>query len=319
MLTKVTSLALALICASATPERLHAADQPGSVDHKLHRMSPAVVSDFFDTTPEADRFVWVPQRQGLSRYGFTIPREGFGQAEIYQDTSDLFYLSDLRDFGLAPGGAPSLSWKAILAKYSIALGLEGSWAPSYRVGVRVQSSAGSKIQGVLRRQLVVSEQTVVGLSAEIGSSAPLRLVGEAVTLAANEGSELFANLAVEVGGGLLWGEVGKTWFNVWGNLDLSASTYTHAGDTQGQVMFEYGRPNYKMSFGVQEVFSSSPSLVLELAVQPKRQGALQSEIVVLNSGLEDSRLSFQRQSLKSFRRVEMAQVWREGLGFERNK
>jgi len=139
MLTKVTSLALALICASATPERLHAADQPGSVDHKLHRMSPAVVSDFFDTTPEADRFVWVPQRQGLSRYGFTIPREGFGQAEIYQDTSDLFYLSDLRDFGLAPGGAPSLSWKAILAKDSMALGLEGSWAPSYRVGLRVQS------------------------------------------------------------------------------------------------------------------------------------------------------------------------------------
>ena len=40
---------------------------------------------------------------------------------------------------------------------------------------------------------------------------------------------------------------------------------------------------------------------------------------VRNSGLEDSRLSFQRQSLKSFRRVEMAQVWREGLGFERNK
>jgi hypothetical protein len=72
-------------------------------------------------------------------------------------------------------------------------------------------------------------------------------------------------------------------------------------------------------FAVQEVFSSSPSLVLELAVQPKRQGALQSEIVVRNSGLEDSRLSFQRQSLKSFRRVEMAQVWREGLGFERNK
>ncbi|MDA9566734.1 hypothetical protein N9R76_02925 [Planktomarina temperata] len=319
MLTKATGLALALICASATPNVLYAADGPGSVDGKPPRISPAVVSDFFDTTPEADRFVWVPQRQGLSRYGFTIPREGFRRAEIYQDTSDLFYLSDLRDFGLAAGDAASLSWMAVLAKDSVALGVEGSVAPSYRVGLRVQSSGGAEIQGVLRRQLVVSDQTVVGLSAEIGSSRPLRLVGEAVTLAANERSELFANFAVEAGGGLLWGEVGKTWFDVWGNLDLSASTYAHAGDTQGLVMFDYGRSSYKMSFGVQEVFSSSPSLVLELAVQPKRQGALQSEIVVRNSGLEDSRLSFQRQSLKSFRRVEMAQVWREGLGFERNK
>ena len=319
MLTKATGLALALICASATPNVLHAADGPGSVDGKPPRMSPAVVSDFFDTTPEADRFVWVPQRQGLSRYGFTIPREGFRRAEIYQDSSDLFYLSDLRDFGLAAGDAASLSWMAVLAKDSVALGVEGSVAPSYRVGLRVQSSGGAKIQGVLRRQLVVSEQTVVGLSAEIGSSAPLRLVGEAVTLAANEHSELFANFAVEAGGGLLWGEVGKTWFDVWGNLDLSASTYAHAGDTQGQVMFDYGRSSYKMSFGVQEVFSSSPSLVLELAVQFKRQGAVQSEIVIRNSSLEDSRPSFQRQSLKSLRRVEMAQVWREGLGFERNK
>ncbi len=62
----------------------------------------------------------------------------------------------------------------------MALGLEGSWAPSYRAGLRVQSGGGSKIQGVLRRHVVVSEQTVVGLSAEIGSSTALRLVGEAV-------------------------------------------------------------------------------------------------------------------------------------------
>ena len=125
-------MALALICACVQPNVLQAADGPGAVDGKRSGMSPAVVSDFFDATPDAARFVWVPQIQGLSRYGFTIPREGFRWAEIYQDSSDLYYLSYLRDFGLATGDAPAPSWTAVWAKDSMALGLEGSWAPSYR-------------------------------------------------------------------------------------------------------------------------------------------------------------------------------------------
>jgi hypothetical protein len=54
-----------------------------------------------------------------------------------------------------------------------------------------------------RRQLVVSEQSIVRLSAEIGASSALRLVREAVSVAMHENSELFANVAVEPGGGLL--------------------------------------------------------------------------------------------------------------------
>ena len=312
-------MALALICAGVQPNVLHAADRPGAVDGKRSGMSPAVVSDFFDATPDADRFVWVPQIQGLSRYGFTIPREGFRRAEIYQDSSDLYYLSDLRDLGLATGDAPASSWTAVWAKDSMALGVEGSWAPSYRAGLRVQSGGGSKIQGVLRRQVVVSEQTIVGLSAEIGSSTALRLVGEAVSLAAHEHSELFANIAVEAGGRLLWGEVGKTWFEVGANLDLYASAYSRAGHTQAQVLLHYGQSNYQINLGVQDLFSSSPSLVLELAVHPKPHGGVNSEIVIRNSRIKEPWLGFRRQSLKSLRRVEMAQAWREGMGYERNK
>jgi hypothetical protein len=261
----------------------------------------------------------VPQRQGLTRYGFTIPREGFRRAEIYQDSSDLFYLSDLHDFGLAPGDVAAPFWTAVLAKDGIALGLEGSWAPSYRAGLRVHSRGGSTIQGMIGRQFIVSEHNFVGLSAEIGSSAPLRLLGEAVSLAANERSELFANFAIEPGNGLIWGEVGKTWFDVGGNLDLSASAYGRARDTQGQVMLAYGGSNYKMSFGAQDLFSSAPSLALEFTVQPKEQTGVQSQLVVRNASLEEIWFRSRRQSLKPFRRVEMAQVWRESMGFERNK
>ena len=84
----------------------------------------------------------------------------------------------------------------------------------------MQSRDGAKIQGILCRQLVVSEQSIVRLSAEIGASSALRLVGEAVPVAMHENSELFANVAVEPGGGLLWGEVGKNWFDLGSNLDL---------------------------------------------------------------------------------------------------
>lgn len=90
MLNKALGLALALICATGKPSVLYAADRPGSVDAKPSMMCPEIVSNFFDATPEADRFVWVPQRQGLPRYGFTILGQGFRSAQTYQDSSDLF-------------------------------------------------------------------------------------------------------------------------------------------------------------------------------------------------------------------------------------
>ena len=319
MLNKALGLALALICATGKPSVLYAADRPGSVDAKPSMMSPEIVSNFFDATLEADRFVWVPQRQGLSRYGFTIPRQGFRSAQTYQDSSDLFYLSDLRDYGLAPSGVPAPSWTAVLGKDSIELGVEGSWASGYRAGLRVQSRDGTKIQGMLRRQLVVSEQSVVRLSTEIDASSALRLVGEAVSLARHENSELFVNVAVGPGGGLLWGEVGKTWFDLGSNLDLSTSAYRRAGHTDGKVLLHYDQMKYQISFGVQDLFSTSPSLALELAFHPKRQGGVHSQIVIRNSDLDEPWLGFRRQSLKSLRRVEMVQAWRDGMGFERNK
>ena len=132
----------------------------------------------------------------------------------------------------------------------------GSWASGYRAGLRVQSRDGAKIQGILCRQLVVSEQSIVRLSAEIGASSALRLVGEAVPVAMHENSELFANVAVEPGGGLLWGEVGKNWFDLGSNLDLSASAYRRAGHTDGRVLLHYDQTKYQISFGVQDVFST---------------------------------------------------------------
>ena len=47
MLSKAAGLALALICASAHAEILHAADKPGAQDVKLSTVTPAFVSDFF--------------------------------------------------------------------------------------------------------------------------------------------------------------------------------------------------------------------------------------------------------------------------------
>ena len=79
----------------------------------------------------------------------------------------------------------------------------GSWASGYRAGLRVQSRDGTKLQGMLRRQLVVSEQFIVRLSAEIGASSALRLAREAVSVVRHENYELFADVAVEPGGGLL--------------------------------------------------------------------------------------------------------------------
>ena len=47
MLSKAAGLALALICASAHADILHAADTPGAQDGKLSKVTPTFVSDFF--------------------------------------------------------------------------------------------------------------------------------------------------------------------------------------------------------------------------------------------------------------------------------
>ena len=77
MLNKALGLALALICATGKPSVLYAADRPGSVDAKPSMMSPKIVSNFFDATPEADRFVWVPQRQDCRDTGSQYPARDF--------------------------------------------------------------------------------------------------------------------------------------------------------------------------------------------------------------------------------------------------
>ena len=94
---------------------------------------------------------------------------------------------------------------------------------------------------------------------------------------------------------------------------------TQPGHTDGQLLLHYYQTEISNSFGVQDVFSTSPSLALELAFHPKRQDGVHSQIVIRNSDLEEPWLRFRRQSLKSLRRVEMAQPWRDGMDFERNK
>ena len=46
-----------------------------------------------------------------------------------------------------------------------------------------------------------------------------------------------------------------------------------------------------MSFGAQDLFSSSPSLALEFTVQPKGQTNVQSQLVIRNASLEGDLVS----------------------------
>ena len=121
---------------------------------------------------------------------------------------------------------------------------------------------------MLRRQLVVSEQSVVKPSTEIDASSALRLVGEAVSLARHENSELFVNVAIGPGCGLLWGEVGKTWFDLGSNLDLSTSAYRRAGHTDGKVLLHYDQMKYQKFWRARSVLNV-PELGVGIGFSPQ--------------------------------------------------
>ena len=64
-----------------------------------HAEAPSAEIFLGDATSE-DGLVWQPALNGLARYQLQLPQSGVEDAQKYQDTAALFYLSQKSDLGL---------------------------------------------------------------------------------------------------------------------------------------------------------------------------------------------------------------------------
>ena len=55
---------------------------------------------FLGNSTDAGALIWQPAIDGLARFQFQLPQSGVEDAQKYQDTSALFYLSQKSDLGL---------------------------------------------------------------------------------------------------------------------------------------------------------------------------------------------------------------------------
>ena len=250
-----------------------------------------VLSEFTtqSTSTVSNKVIWRPEANELARYEVHIPLDGVERALKYQDTSELFYMSQKKDMGIGLTQNQTGSFSFSISPESSQATFSKSWSPalSYDLGVDVENKEVAPSLGARWRHVTGHtqlDQFFVSVSAyrKKASWARARLSFDErsetlYSVSSTDGklgasfgmrwfdffseTDLLAKVALEQGSIQIGGQIERQFDNLHGFLGLATDLQSHETGVSVGIQYKFGKLEVSNSMRSGEFFSTNdPSL-----------------------------------------------------------
>jgi len=266
-----------------------------------------VLNDLTSASPNtaSDKIVWKPEASGITRYEVKIPLDGVERALKYQDTSELFYMSQKKDLGIGLTKQQNGTFSFSISPQSSTATFSKSWSPaiSYHLGVDVESNeVAPSLGGSLRHVTghTQLDQVTVSVSAHRTEGA-----WERARLSWDEKSETLYRASITDGN--LGASFGMRWFDFFGDTNVLAKVALEQGSIQigGQIERQFNHVNGFLGLA-SDLKSRETGVVL--GIQYKL-----GNLEISNSKWSSEFFSTKAPSLSSVRHLNLASQWRNDI------
>ena len=316
MSSKLT-IRCALFAYSVSATILLAGDHTVQIIERPADMSVGRVAKLFAEHPDASEVVWAPLEQNTVRLGVAIPRLGFEQAVEYQDVNALFYLSDVRDFGLRDIPSDALALEFDFGSDGAGVEISHKLRNGLTVGVNAEYLGDLKFGGFIERSFNYGGDARLSARAGFTPEGSTYLGGDGVRLSFDESSETFGWFKLSPDDEYKALGFGRTWFEIQDALNASAAVRWDSGGWAGGFFLTKTEGDANLTLGLVDIDSDfSPALFAGFSIALEKSGRLEPRISLSSEGLRSQYLS--SQSLKPFRREELSGQWRQAMDFKSN-
>jgi len=266
-----------------------------------------VLNDLTSASPNtaSDKIVWKPEASGITRYEVKIPLDGVERALKYQDTSELFYMSQKKDLGIGLAKQQNGTFSFSISPQSSTATFSKSWSPviSYHLGVDVESNeVAPSLGGSLRHVTghTQLDQVTVSVSAQRTKGAWAR-----ARLSWDEKSETLYRVSITDGN--LGASFGMRWFDFFRDTNVLAKVALVQGSIQigGQIERQFNHVNGFLGLA-SDLKSRETGVVL--GIQYKL-----GNLEISNAKWSSEFFSTKAPSLSSVRHLNLASQWRNNI------
>ena len=254
---------------------------------------------------DGDKILWQPKADGLTRYKVNIPLEGVERALKYQDTSELFYMSQKMDVGIGLAYKQAGNFRLSISPESYQATFSKTWSPrlSYHLGVDIEKKDVAPSLGGSWRHVTGHtqlDQVNVNVSAHSTEASWAR-----ARLNADERSETL--YSVSNTDGKFGASFGMRWFEFFSETDLKAKVAIDEGSLQisGQIERQFDSVHGYLGLAA-DLQSHETGLIVGVQY---RFG----ELTVSNSRWPSDLFSTKAPSLSSVRHLNLARQWRNDI------
>jgi len=260
-------------------------------------------------TDTEGNITWQPTAGGLNKYKIVLPRAGISQAIKYQDTSELFYLSEVLENSFVNSSSPTNWVDFSLTPALSSVKLHWPISDIFSAKIQLNYGDGAKFSYSISGSMITSATPYrynnVGLS--LGDQNELTVNGSILNI--GESSEQFyaASISDTYSSGYSASYGQRNW-NAFG--DFNTAWAIGRADGVGFASFQLERGiNQNLGF-VRLTTKSGTSPQLDLGMRYNLGGATNSNWSVLVSSNEDGYSALNGPSLGAHRRVNLSNLWR---------
>ena len=279
---------------------LHASED----NPKKARQLPKVL-----VTDTEGNITWQPTAGGLNKYKIVLPRAGISQAIKYQDTSELFYLSEILENPFVISSSPKhwvdLSLTPVLSSVKLHWPISDIFSAKIQLNYDDGAEFSHSISGSMIAGATPYRYNLVGLS--FGDQNELTVNGSILNI--GESSEQFyAASILDTHTSRYSASYGQRNWNALG--DFNTAWAIGRADGVGFASFQLER-NINQSLGFMRLTTrSGTSPRLDLGMQYSLGGAKVGNWRVLISSNEGGYSALDGPSLGAHRRVKLSNLWR---------
>jgi hypothetical protein len=272
------------------------------------------IDQFFLQDSQKKNVIWTPTIKGKSRYSFSIPKDAYYISKKHSDASDLFYLSKQIDSGLKFQSNKSKNIDIIISENNLDLILSQSILSNISAGLFLKNKEKTSFGVNLNKDLIISKNALGNFGVEQPKDEYMVFNAKFVKLSNNESSEFYGNVNHEFKSNHLNVGIGKTWFDIANQFDLTLGIHEQSKKVESEVYAIFGDENMKFQVGLNQIKNNSNmnmffNLKFENILKKENFG---SNIMITS---KESISGSRSLSLKSFRRKNLDMLWKKHMNY----
>jgi hypothetical protein len=266
----------------------------------------------FKKYPSQDRIKILPSLGRFDRFELTIPKAAFESAKSYQDSSDLFYLSNISDKGISLSNKKFSQINFEINQDKHYLSYSKNLTKNISLGGQAISGYTSTFGANLSFNKLVNNSNLFNVNLMLHQNNLSEFSIGGVSLDVSETNESFiqAHTYKDVRPSELI--IGKTWFELYHTTDLTTAIFLNNKNNGLDLNLEsdLGNSRFKIGMKIEPGFEN-PQIVVGISRFTGLFFNTKINAIIYNK----SSRKFKSNTLREVRRSELVKFWRSSMNF----